>query len=123
MVAPTFKYNGLKMNPQNEYIVEGICWIKDASPSDIITIAKFSNDLTQIGFIPTMKIEEFEEGVNLYSIAIIDHPVFGPLKISIVGGPDYEIVQSAFDVDLERSIINERATFKQNVHKPHSVRQ
>lgn len=123
MVAPTFKFTGIKMNPDNEYIIEGFHWLKTADPNDIITVAQMSHGLRALGFIPTMKLVEIEEGQNIHGVAIINHPIYGSLKISIVDGPDFSAVKNAFDIDLEMSIINEKATFKQNIHKAHNVRQ
>jgi hypothetical protein len=123
MVAPTFKFTGIKMNPENEYIIEGFHWIKTASPEDIVLVARLSHSLTEIGFRPTMRVEEFPEGQNLYGVAIITHPMFGPLKLSIVAGPDYEIVKQALDINVEKKIIEETATFTKNVHPVHTTRQ
>jgi hypothetical protein len=123
IVAPTFKFNGIKMNPDNEYIVEGFFWLKNSSPEDIVAIAEMSYSLTGMGFSPTMRIEEFDEGTNLYAVAVFTHPTYGPLKISIVAGPDYEIVKSAFDIELENKLIQQKAEFKGNIHKPHGTKQ
>lgn len=123
IVHPVFEIRGmLKLNPLNHYIIDGVAWIKNGNPNDVIAAGEIAAQLKTIGIMPIRDTYEVEENKHkVYQVAILTHPTLGELRIGIVSGPDFEVIKQSLDpVD---KIIEEKAQFKLNVHDTHETTQ
>ncbi len=119
---PTYTFNGMKfLNPDNVYVIDAIGWHKGDEQA-IMSSAVLSKQLESLLGFKNVGLRQFEEEqITIFPVGIVDHMQYGALAIGIVDGPDYEVIQQAFDPNVIPKIIAEKAQFKHNVHEMNST--